>query len=51
MLIILAAGLCGIAKAQGQVEEIIIEQRLPGYKTSFDTNQLCQNGFASNEVL
>ena len=33
MLIVLAAGLCGITKAQGQVEEVIIEQRLPGYKT------------------
>ena len=33
MLIVLVAGLCGITKAQAQVEEVIIEQRLPGYKT------------------
>ena len=36
MLIVLVAGLCGITKAQAQVEEVIIEQRLPGYKTSFE---------------
>ncbi len=47
MLIILAAGLCGIAKAQGQVEEIIIEQRLPGYKTSFEANPFWHNWFVS----
>ena len=34
MLIVLVAGLCGITKAQAQVEEVIIEQRLPGYKTA-----------------
>ena len=38
MLIVLVAGLCGITKAQAQVEEVIIEQRLPGYKTSFGAN-------------
>ena len=38
MLIVLVAGLCGITKAQAQVEEVIIEQRLPGYKTSFEAN-------------
>lgn len=47
MLIILAAGLCGITKAQGQVEEVIIEQRLPGYKTSFEANPFWHNWFVS----
>lgn len=47
MLFVLAAGLCGIAKAQGQVEEVIIEQRLPGYKTSFEANPFWYNWFVS----
>lgn len=47
MLIVLAAGLCGITKAQGQVEEVIIEQRLPGYKTSFEANPFWHNWFIS----
>ena len=42
MLIVLVAGLCGITKAQAQVEEVIIEQRLPGYKTSFEANPFCK---------
>jgi len=45
LLFILAAGLCGITKAQGQVEEVIIEQRLPGYKTSFEANPFWYNWF------
>ena len=47
MLIVLIAGLCGITKAQGQVEEVIIEQRLPGYKTSFEANPFWHNWFVS----
>lgn len=47
MLIVLVAGLCGITKAQGQVEEVIIEQRLPGYKTSFEANPFWHNWFVS----
>lgn len=47
MLIILAAGLCGITKAQGQVEEVIIEQRLPGYNTSFEANPFWHNWFVT----
>ena len=43
MLIVLVAGLCGITKAQAQVEEVIIEQRLPGYKTSFEANPFWHN--------
>lgn len=34
MLIVLVAGLCGITKAQAQVEEVIIEQRLPDTKST-----------------
>lgn len=45
MLIVLVAGLCGITKAQAQVEEVIIEQRLPGYKTSFEANPFWHNWF------
>lgn len=47
MLIVLVAGLCGITKAQAQVEEVIIEQRLPGYKTSFEANPFWHNWFVS----
>lgn len=47
MLIVLMAGLCGISKAQTQVEEVIIEQRLPGYKTSFEANPFWHNWFVS----
>ncbi|MDE6452372.1 MAG: OmpA family protein, partial [Odoribacter sp.] len=47
MLIVLVAGLCGITKAQTQVEEVIIEQRLPGYKTSFEANPFWHNWFFS----
>lgn len=47
LLIVLAAGLCGVTKAQTQVEEIIIEQRLPGYKTSFEANPFWHNWFVS----
>ena len=47
MLIVLVAGLCGITKAQAQVEEVIIEQRLPGYKTSFEANPFWHNWFSS----
>lgn len=47
LLIVLVAGLCGVTKAQGQVEEIIIEQRLPGYKTSFEANPFWHNWFVS----
>lgn len=47
LLIVLATGLCGITKAQGQVEEIILEQRLPGYKTTFEANPFWHNWFIS----
>lgn len=47
LFIVLATCLCGIAKAQTQVEEIIIEQRLPGYKTSFEANPFWHNWFVS----
>lgn len=47
LLLVLAAGLCGIAKAQGQVEEVILEQRLPGYKTTFEANPFWHNWFIS----
>lgn len=45
LLIVLVAGLCGITKAQGQVEEVIIEKRLPGYKTTFEANPFWHNWF------
>lgn len=47
LLIVLATGLCGITRAQGQVEEIILEQRLPGYKTTFEANPFWHNWFVS----
>lgn len=47
LLIVLATGLCGMVKAQGQVEEVIIEQRLPGYKTTFEANPFWHNWFIS----
>ncbi len=47
MLIMLVAGLCGISKAQAQMEEIIIEQALPGYKTTFEANPFWHNWFVS----
>lgn len=48
LLIVLAAGVCGIAKAQTQVvEEVVIEQRLPGYKTSFEANPFWHNWFVT----
>ncbi len=48
MFIIVAASLCGMTNAQGQViEEVIIEQRLPGYQTSFEANPFWCNWFVS----
>lgn len=47
MLIILFAGLCETLRAQEQAEEIVIEQRLPGYQTSFEANPFWHNWFIS----
>ncbi|MDE7373704.1 MAG: OmpA family protein [Odoribacter sp.] len=47
MLTVLITGLWGITQAQTQVEEVIIEQRLPGYKTSFEANPFWHNWFIS----
>lgn len=49
LLVVLIAGLCGITKAKAQVQEVIIdvEQRLPGYKTTFEANPFWHNWFIS----
>lgn len=47
LLILLAAGVFGVAKAQTQVEEVIVEQRLPGYMTSFEANPFWHNWFVT----
>lgn len=47
MLIILITSLFNVTKSQEQIEEVIIEQRLPGYKTSFEANPFWHNWFIS----
>lgn len=49
LFIVLVAGLCGTTGAKAQVQETIIdiEQRLPGYKTTFEANPFWHNWFIS----